>query len=180
MIANIIAEFKDIIRRYKPIKSFYCSLDAYRGSGKDIYPLAWLELPFIGTPVRDGAQFRYQINFDILYLPDTDTNADKLAKMAMAEQDCINIVESIKRFRTFGYSTSVEDYELLSLYEYTDDKASGYRCTMNVVVTNDADLCELKTYFDDDKELEEGKNLPDFDVDDTGCATKNTGFNLNL
>lgn len=53
---------------------------------------------------------------------------------------------------------SIHDYSILALSEYTDDKASGVRLTLELIIPSPINLCEYKDNFDENKKIEEKEN----------------------
>lgn len=93
MITSIIETFRTQAREHKTIRSFLYSRSYEKGSGKDIYPLFWLEDPITGQN-KDNI-FRSSINFTILFIPKKTDHTKDLQNLAFSIE--LNIIERIKK-----------------------------------------------------------------------------------
>lgn len=159
MITTIIETFRKQAREHKSIKAFYHNRRYELGSGKDIYPLFWLECPINGRN-RDNV-FSSSINFSILFTPDTKRKIEELQNLAFSIG--LNILERIKQNRDAEISIS-PDWTYTTLREYYDDNAIGCRFSVNITHRNMQNLCLINEQFDESGEFSKNKPLKDFDI----------------
>lgn len=182
MILNIINIFKNIARTYKNINSFYVGEIYKFGNGSEVYEngaLLWIELPILGSSNSTKSNMlNYTINGNVTYLPNPNNYENRLILIDQAETDCINICESIKILNLFGKNVNLT-YSITTLQHYYDNNVCGARFTININLVNTTKLCDLSSYFDENKQLKEPDTLPDFTVSDNGCLIKNN-FDLKL
>lgn len=160
MINSIIDIFHTQARQHKALKAFYYNRNYELGSGKDHYPLLWLEDPLTGQ--NRGNVFSNSVNFSILLLPDKEHSTAKLQNLAFSMG--LNIIERIKKHANeLGVSVQ-PDWSYLTLSNYYDDNACGCRFSVNFTQANMQDLCLIDEQFDADKQFEETFALKSFDV----------------
>lgn len=165
---QIVNIFYELARQHKQVKGFRYGKTYEKGAGSDIYPLTWLDDPIAGQSEND-ATIRYTINVDILGLPTDDL--DVLAVQSAAFLVGLSYKEKI---RTINRDTNlnVKGFTFVSLRDYYDDNAAGYRFTYTLIGPNPSNLCA--EYFDPDKQLDKTQPLPDFKTDNpNGCAVFN-------
>lgn len=159
MINSIINTFREQAREHKAIKAFYYNRNYEKGSGKDIYPLFWLEDPILG---RNGNNiFTNSVNFSILFLPDKEHTIADMQNLAFSIG--LNIIERIKKDRNLPISI-LPDWTYLTLRDYYDDNACGCRFSVNFTQLNMQNLCLIDEQFDKQGIFEENKPLNGFDV----------------
>lgn len=160
MINSIINIFYNQAREHKLIKAFYYNRNYELGSGKEAYPLFWLEEPLTGRN-RDNV-FSNSANFSILFLPDKEHSVAQLQNLAFSTG--LNILERIKKnSNTLGISIA-PDWNYLTLSDYYDDNACGCRFSVNFTQMNMQNLCLIDDQFDPDKAFENESLLKDFNV----------------
>lgn len=158
VIVNLFAE---LARKQKKINAFYYG--GQRGAGNSVYPLTWLDDPISGRSASATA-IAYTVNVDILGKPKTE--AEIPAVQAEAFTVGLSYLEYIKNNIT---GVTVESFNFISLREYYDDDAAGFRFTFQIVQANPINLC--LEYFDEEKQFTNVNTLPDFLVNNpTGCA----------
>lgn len=160
MINSIIDIFHTQAQQHKALKAFYYNRNYELGSGKDHYPLLWLEDPLTGQ--NRGNVFSNSVNFSILLLPDKEHSTAKLQNLAFSMG--LNIIERIKKHANeLGVSVQ-PDWSYLTLSNYYDDNACGCRFSVNFIQANMQNLCLIDEQFDADKQFEETIALKSFNV----------------
>ena len=160
MINSIIDIFYTQARQHKSLKAFYYNRNYELGSGKDLYPLLWLEDPLTGH--NRGNVFSNSVNFSVLLLPDKEHSVAGLQSLAFSIG--LNIIERIKKHgNDLGISVQ-PDWSYLTLSNYYDDNACGCRFSVNFTQANMQNLCLIDEQFDADKQFEEAGALKSFDV----------------
>lgn len=155
MINNIVNMFRLQAKEHKTIKAFYYNRNYELGSGKEKYPLLWLEDPVVGR--NQDNVFTNTANFSILMLPDKDRSVVELQSLAFSIG--LNILERVKRDKTSGISIR-PDWSYTTLQNYYDDNACGCRFTVNMTQVNMQNLCLIDEQFDSSKDFESGSVLP--------------------
>jgi hypothetical protein len=158
-----------IARENLRINSFTYGKAYRKGSGTDRYPLLWLDDPIYGQTLALN-QFNalsWTVNVDILGIPSNED--DVMAVQAAAFLVGIGIPERAKViYKTTG--VAITGYKFISLRDYYDDKAAGYRFTYTLSIANPVDLCAND--YNPDKVFSVPSPLPAFIVDNPqGCAT---------
>lgn len=160
MITGIIDIFKQQARQHKAVKAFYYNRNYELGSGKDIYPLLWLEDPITGR--NHNNTFTGSVNFSMLFLPDDGRTVAQLQSLAFSIG--LNIIERIKKHGNELGITIVPDWSYLTLSDYYDDNTCGCRFSVNFTQANMQDLCLIEEQFDPEKEFGSSNPLGDFDL----------------
>lgn len=165
---KIVNLFYELARQHKQVKGFRYGKSYEKGAGNDIYPLTWLDDPILGQSLNDNV-VRFTVNVDFLGIPQDD--ADVLAVQSAAYLVGLSFKERIREIST-ATGFNVNAFSFVSLRDYYDDKAAGYRFTYTLVAPNPSNLCA--EYFDPEKQLEKTKPLPDFSTENpNGCAVFN-------
>lgn len=182
IIRNIIDVFYTLSREHKLVRSFiYDRVSKKKGTGEQKYPSVFLEDPiYIRTSEPLDGKVPVQVNFDITCLPHAFNNYNV---KQLKEEECQNICHQIalhfiaklrqdnKDFDTRN-GVEVQDYSFVTLRNWGDDNASGVRCTLNLLVDSDIQLCDIDEHFDPEKEFDLGSLLNDIDTDDAAsCIT---------
>lgn len=157
MIQNIIDVFKTQAREHKTIKAFYYNRNYEKGSGKDMYPLFWLEDPIYGQ--NRNNLFVNSVNFCILFIPNEEMNVVDCQKLAFSIG--LNMIERIKKYSNESGIEILPDWDYMTLRDYYDDDAAGCRFSLNFHQLNMQNLCLIDEQFDIDKEFESSSNLPE-------------------
>lgn len=159
MITSIIDIFRKQAREHKTIKAFYYNRNYEQGSGKDIYPLFWLEDPIQGR--NQDNVFVNSVNFSILFVP--KKREDVFTFQNLAFSIGLNIIERLKKYEQ---TISIhKDWTFTTLRHYYDDDAAGCRFSLNFTLRNLQNLCLIDEQFDTDGEFETNKSLSEFDID---------------
>lgn len=149
MIHSIVDIFYNQAREHKLIKAFYYNRNYELGSGKDVYPLFWLEDPLRGN--NNNNTFTNSVDFSILFVPVSEESVGHLQNLAFSTG--LNIIERIKRdSNTLGISI-IPDWSFITLRDYYDDNAAGCRFSVNFTQMNMQNLCLIDEQFDADKEF---------------------------
>lgn len=182
MIKNIIDTFYTLSKEHKLVRSFiYDRISKKKGTGEQLYPQVFLEDPiYIRTSEPMDGKVPVQVNFDITCLPHAFNNYNV---KQLTEEECQNVCHSIalhfiaklrqdnKEWETRN-GVEVADYSFITLRNWGDDNASGIRCTINLLVDSDIQLCDIDEHFDPEKEFDLGKLLNDVDTDNAAsCIT---------
>jgi len=160
MITGIIDIFRNQAREHKAIKAFYYNKNYEIGSGKDIYPLIWLEDPVNGR--NQDNIFTNSVNFSILFVPKDKEVISDLQNLAFSIG--LNIIERIKKNKEIEINIR-PDWTYTTLRHYYDDNATGCRFSVNFTQRNMQNLCLIEEQFDENKQFDDNKSLPDFSID---------------
>ena len=182
IIRNIIDTFYNLSKEHKLVRSFiYDRISKKKGTGEQLFPQVFLEDPIYikASHVMDG-KVPVQVNFDVTCLPQAFNNFNV---KQLTEEECQNVCHQIalhfvaklrqdnKEWETRN-GVEVSDYSFYTLRNWGDDNASGVRCTMNLLVDSDIQLCDIDEHFDPEKEFDLGRLLDDVDTDNAaGCVT---------
>lgn len=160
---QIVNLFYGLAREHKKIKGFVYDKPSDKGAGTDAYPLIWLDDPIYGQSVGNRV-LQYSINLDILGIPKIDKDVQSVQSEAFLAG--LSIIEKIKNSVT-GFS--VDRYSFLSLRDYYDDNAAGFRFTITLNQANPVNRCAED--FDENKSFDNIDILPDFKTENpNGCA----------
>ena len=182
IVRKIIDTFYDLAKQHKLIRSFaYNRVSKGMGIGEKMYPHFFLEDPFYindSTPLT--GQTLFTVNFDITCLPQAFSNYDV---RQLTEEECQNVCHQIalhivaklralnKEFDT-RIGMEVVKYSFMTLRNWGDDRAAGVRCTIQLALDNDIQLCDLDEHFDSEKAFDLGNLLDNINTDDAyGCST---------
>lgn len=161
MINSITNLFYQQAREHKSIKAFYYNRKYELGSGKDHYPLFWLDDPIIGR--NHNNTFTNSVNFAILFLPDKEHSIAQLQNLAFSIG--LNIIERIKKHSNELGISILPNWNYLTLSDYYDDNACGCRFSVNFTQGNMQNLCLIEEQFDHDKQFDSESPLQDFTID---------------
>lgn len=161
---QIVNFFYELARQHKQIKGFIYGKSYEKGAANEAHPLLWLDDPIYGQSVNQTLQ--YTVNVDILGIPENDE--DVLDVQTAAFNAGLSIAEKIKQTRTqTGYS--IDGFSFVSLRDYYDNNAAGFRFTYTMVQANPVNRCAED--FDPSKQFPKVDALPDFKVENPdGCA----------
>lgn len=182
IVRKIIDTFYDLAKQHKLIRSFvYDRVSKGMGTGEKQYPQFFLEDPiYINDSTPLTGQTLCTVNFDITCLPQAFSNWDV---RQLTEAECQNVCHQIGlhivaklRALNMEFDTrigmEVVKYSFMTLRNWGDDKAAGVRCTIQLALDNDIQLCDLDEHFDSEKEFNLGNLLDDIDTDNAyGCTT---------
>jgi len=160
MINSIIDIFRQQAREHKLIRAFYYNRSYELGSGKDMYPLFWLEDPVRGYN-KDNT-FSNSVDFSILFLPCSEESVSHLQNLAFSTG--LNIIERIKKHRNELGISILPNWDYMTVRDYYDDNAVGCRFSVTFSQLNMQNLCLIEDQFDKDKEFDKSNPLTDFNV----------------
>lgn len=159
---QIVNFFYELAREHKRIRGFYYGKAYNKGAGNAVYPLIWVDDPIAGRSVNQTLQ--YIVNVDILGMPANDADIASVQQQALTIG--LTIEEKIKQDRP-GFTP--DGISFISVSDYYDDNAAGFRFTFTLKQANPVDRCNDD--FDPDKKFSHEKALPDFSTDHPdGCA----------
>lgn len=162
---QIINFIYELAAQHKKIKSMYYGKAYEKGAGNHTYPFLWLDDPILGRSAG-ASGIAWTLNIDLLGLPTGPADVQNVQAEAFTAG--LALIQRIKD--TFpAHRISVDNYSFISLSEYYDDAAAGYRFTLQVTQANPLNIC--LEYFDPLKTFPVTSALPNFLVDNpTGCA----------
>lgn len=156
---EIVNFFYELARQHRQIRSFYYGRAYNKGAANEMHPLVWLDDPIGGRSVNQTLV--YTCNVDILGLPKDDSETLDVQSEAFAVG--LDFAERIKQSRAVtGYS--LDGFAFLSLSDYYDNAAAGYRFTYTLIHANAVGRCIDN--FDLEKQLAVPQKIPAFKA---GC-----------
>lgn len=162
---QIVNFFYELARTNKRINGFAYGRAGGKGAGTEAHPLMWLDDPIYGEAVGVPA-LRFTVNLDILGIPANPSDTAAVQDAALITG--LSIRERIKEIGRIT-AISVDTFSFVSLSEYTDNNAAGYRFTYRLTTQNPVDLCAQ--YYDPTKQFPKVEDLPDFLTENPeGCA----------
>lgn len=169
---EIVNFFYELAQQHNQARAFVYGKTYEKGAGNDLYPLVWLDDPITGnsyTTQETGRVIQYTVNVDFLGLPENDTQV--LQVQSAAFDMGLAFFEKFKQIRP-QTGISSNGFSFVSLRDYYDDKAAGYRFTFTLLQANPVDRCA--EFFDPNKTFPTRQALPDFLTDNPdGCAVFN-------
>ena len=166
MINSILTIFRKQAQQHKTIKAFYYNRSYEQGTGKETYPLLWLEDPLYGR--NQDNVFINSVSFSVLFLPQSTEMISQMQNLAFSIG--LNIIERIKKTPDCGISIR-PDWTYTTLRNYYDDNACGCRFSINFTQVNMQNMCLIEEQFSTDKKFDAKTDLlPDFDLQKAeGC-----------
>lgn len=159
---QIVNLWYELARQNKVINGFIYGRQGDKGAGNEFFPLTHLDDPLTGQSV--DTTVRYICNVDILGLVTSDTTVQ--AVQAAAFEVGLSYWQKIRDLK--GYFR-VDGFTFISLSQYTDNDAAGYRFTYTLISPNPIDKCI--EYYDPAKQFPTPADFPDFKTDNPdGCA----------
>lgn len=167
---QIINFLYELARQHKRINSFVYGKAYTKGAGNNKYPLFWLDDPVSGRTNGDNA-IVWSLNIDVIGIPANELEVE--AVQTAAFNSMLTTFEKIKDLRKHGLSVfSMGDFNFISLRNYYDDNAAGFRFSFTVTQANPVNRCADD--FDPDKQFVTTEALPVFETDaPNGCAVFN-------
>lgn len=175
IIKKIVDTFYNLSEKHKLVRSFiYDRVSKKKGTGEQLYPQVFLEDSIYinkSTPLQ--GQIPVQVNFTITCLPQAFNNYNV---KQLTEMECQNVCHQIalsfiskirqdnKEFKT-RQGIEIDNYSFLTLRNWGDDNAAGVRCTLNLLVDSDIQLCDIDEHFDPDKTFNLGSLLNGINTD---------------
>lgn len=164
---QIVNIFYELARQHNQIKGFIYGKGYEKGAANEAHPLLWLDDPIYGQSIAQTLQFT--CNVDILGIPENEKEV--LNVQTAAFNTGLALAEKIKQTK-IQTGFSIDSFSFLSLRDYYDNNAAGYRFTYILTQANPVDRCAND--FDPSKEFPKVETLPDFKVENPdGCAVFN-------
>lgn len=191
MIKDIVNLFYDLSEKHKLIRSFkYDRLSKGAGVGDELMPHVFLEDPlYFGNATTNSGTIPVTINFNIVVTPQLLENWGIYPSTETGQNLCYSIaLNFIARLRQMikngdiSYVTGIDSWNFITLKHWYDNDADGVRCTLVIEVKNDINYCDIEEHFDEEKEFDIKKYLPEIETDDaSGCvvfSSKLPKFNI--
>lgn len=180
MVKRIYDLVERLAREHKLVNTFkYDMLSKAAGSGEDLYPLVFLEMPiYFNNMVTQGGIIKATFNIDIVLNPQALHNFEIPQLRGsdcqeIASQIAQQFVARMRNLRLEGETNiTVADYSIMTLQRWYDDASYGVRLTVNANVENEISFCMDDDYFDENKEFTKDEILPSVDTNDaSGCVS---------
>lgn len=136
---------------------------------EDIYINAQNDNDYYQVSIEsDGDRLEKQITEGILTI---EYNITILGRedVLTAQDNSLHILLDTLEYLQAQYNLNVRDYSVLSLSNYTDDRASGIRATVQFTIPSPLNLCEYMDNFDEDKIIPIHEN--DLELDSSDSCT---------
>ena len=180
MIKNIVQLFYDLSRTHKLIRGFkYDRLSKGAGVGDEMHPFVFLEDPlYFGNTDTNSGTLPVTINFDIVVTPQLLENWNIYPSTEAGQNLCyhigLNFIAKIREMFKSGdlsWVTSIDSWNFITLKHWYDNDCLGVRFTLVLNVRNQITYCDTDEHFDDKKEFNINKYLPEIKTDNaTGCV----------
>lgn len=164
---QIVNFLYELARQHTRINSFVYGKAYTKGAGNNKYPLFWLDDPVSGQTDGDNV-IRWSVNMDVLGIPANNDEVE--AVQTAAFNSMLTTFEKIRELKRTGLSRfSLGDFNFISLRDYYDDKAAGFRFSFTISQPNPVDRCVED--FDPAKQFVTTEALPTFETEaPSGCA----------
>lgn len=180
MIKEIVNLFYKLSEKHKLIRSFkYDRLSKGAGVGDELMPHVFLEDPlYFGNATTNSGTIPVTVNFNIVITPQLLENWGIYPSTETGQNLChsiaLNFIARLRQMIKNGdisYVTGIDSWNLLTLKHWYDNDADGVRCTLVIEVKNDINYCDTDEHFDENKEFDIKKYLPEIETDDaSGCS----------
>lgn len=180
MIKNIVKLFYELSEKHKLIRSFkYDRLSKGMGVGDENMPHCFLEDPlYLSNTDTTTGTVPITINFDIVVTPHMLENWNIYPSTEAGQNLCyhiaLNFIAKIRQLLKNGELTdisSIQSWNFVTLKHWSDNDCDGIRCTLVLNVKNEINFCDVEEHFDEEKEFDIKKYLPDVETDDAqGCV----------
>lgn len=180
MIKEIVNLFYKLSEKHKLIRSFkYDRLSKGAGVGDELMPHVFLEDPlYFGNATTNSGTIPVTVNFNIVITPQLLENWGIYPSTETGQNLChsiaLNFIARLRQMIKNGdisYVTGIDSWNFLTLKHWYDNDADGVRCTLVIEVKNDINYCDTDEHFDEEKEFDIKKYLPDIETDDaSGCS----------
>lgn len=180
MIKDIVNLFYKLSEKHKLIRSFkYDKLSKGAGVGDELMPHVFLEDPlYFGNATTNSGTIPVTINFNIVVTPQLLENWGIYPNTETGQNLChsiaLNFIAKLRQMINNGdisYVTGIDSWNFITLKHWYDNDADGVRCTLVIEVKNDINYCDIEEHFDEEKEFDIKKYLPEIETDDaSGCA----------
>ena len=191
MIKEIVNLFYKLSEKHKLIRSFkYDRLSKGAGVGDEMMPHVFLEDPlYFGNTDTTTGTVPVTINFDVVVTPQLLENWNIYASTEAGQNICyhiaLNFIAKIRQMIKNGdleWVSSIASWNFITLKHWYDNDADGVRFTIVLNVRNQINFCDTDEHFDEEKEFDIKKYLPEIETDDAqGCvvfSSKLPKFNI--
>lgn len=180
MVKDIVDLFYELSEKHKLIRSFkYDRLSKGAGVGDEMMPHVFLEDPlYFGNTDTTTGTVPVTINFDIVITPQLlenwGINPSTEAGQNLCHSIALNFIAKIRQMMKDGdllSVSSIASWNFVTLKHWYDNDCDGVRCTLVLNVKNEINFCDIDEHFDEEKEFDIKKYLPEIDTDSAqGCA----------
>lgn len=191
MVKDIVDLFYELSEKHKLIRSFkYDRLSKGAGVGDEMMPHVFLEDPlYFGNTDTTTGTVPVTINFDIVITPQLlenwGINPSTEAGQNLCHGIALNFIAKIRQMMKDGdllNVLSIASWNFVTLKHWYDNDCDGVRCTLVLNVRNEINFCDTDEHFDEEKEFDIKKYLPEIETDDAqGCvvfSSKLPKFNI--
>ena len=180
MIKNIVELFYHLSEKHKLVRGFkYGTLSKDMGIGSEAHPFVFLEQPmyFGNTDITTGT-VPVTLNVDFLITPQMLENWNIYPSTESGQNLMyhigLNFIARIRQMIQNGdleWISSIASWNWLTLYHFYDNDCLGVRFTIVLNVKNQINFCDTDEHFDENKEFDIKKYLPEIETDDaSGCS----------
>lgn len=180
MVKDIVDLFYELSEKHKLIRSFkYDRLSKGAGVGDEMMPHVFLEDPlYFGNADTNSGTVPVTINFDIVITPQLlenwGINPSTEAGQNLCHSIALNFIAKIRQMMKDGdllSVSSIASWNFVTLKHWYDNDCDGVRCTLVLNVRNEINFCDIDEHFDEEKEFDIKKYLPEIDTDSAqGCV----------
>ncbi len=180
MVKDIVHLFYELSEKHKLIRSFkYDRLSKGAGVGDEMMPHVFLEDPlYFGNTDTTTGTVPVTINFDIVITPQLlenwGINPSTEAGQNLCHGIALNFIAKIRQMMKDGdllNVSSIASWNFVTLKHWYDNDCDGIRCTLVRNVRNEINFCDIDEHFDENKEFDIKKYLPEIETDDAqGCV----------
>lgn len=180
MVKDIVDLFYELSEKHKLIRSFkYDRLSKGAGVGDEMMPHVFLEDPlYFGNTDTTTGTVPVTINFDIVITPQLlenwGINPSTEAGQNLCHGIALNFIAKIRQMMKDGdllNVLSIASWNFVTLKHWYDNDCDGVRCTLVLNVRNEINFCDTDEHFDEEKEFDIKKYLPEIETDDAqGCV----------
>lgn len=180
MVKDIVHLFYELSEKHKLIRSFkYDRLSKGAGVGDEMMPHVFLEDPlYFGNADTNSGTVPVTINFDIVITPQLlenwGINPSTEAGQNLCQGIALNFIAKIRQMMKDGdllNVSSIASWNFVTLKHWYDNDCDGVRCTLVLNVRNEINFCDTDEHFDENKEFDIKKYLPEIETDDAqGCV----------
>lgn len=180
MVKDIVDLFYELSEKHKLIRSFkYDRLSKGAGVGDEMMPHVFLEDPlYFGNTDTTTGTVPVTINFDIVITPQLlenwGINPSTEAGQNLCHGIALNFIAKIRQMMNDGdllNVLSIASWNFVTLKHWYDNDCDGVRCTLVLNVRNEINFCDIDEHFDEEKEFDIKKYLPEIETDDaSGCS----------
>lgn len=180
MIKNLVELFYKLSEKHKLVRGFkYGTLSKDMGIGSEAHPFVFLEQPmYFGNTDTTTGTVPVTLNVDFLITPQMLENYGIYPSTESGQNLCyhigLNFIARIRQMIQNGdldWVSSIASWNWLTLYHFYDNDAEGIRFSLVLNVKNQINFCDTDEHFDENKEFDIKKYLPEIETDDaSGCS----------